>query len=377
MKKLLSALLSFFLLCSVCCATEAPPNISASSAILLDAESGRVLFEKEAHTQRGIASITKLLTALVAVESTPDLSRTVTITEEHMVEGTSMYLKIGETLTLEELLYGMLLQSGNDAALAVATCCAGDVETFVAWMNEWAEDLGMKNSHFANPTGLDEDGHYSTAYDMALVAQAVLQNDTLRQIAATRTAVVAGRSLKNHNKLLWQYDGCVGMKTGYTISSGRTLVSAATKNEQTLICVTLNAPDDWADHEALLNYGFRAWKTCALAEAGKLFCLLPVSGSIIPQTRVVIADTIRYPLSEQERVKAEIVLSKQTEAPIEKGQAAGQLIFYLEEEKIGETALIYEKSVPENKPAPTLRERLFSFLFHRDKDTFQMTTATF
>lgn len=377
MKKLLNGLLSLCLLCPTCYALETPPSISASSAVLMDAESGRVLYEKEAHTQRGIASITKLLTALVAVESTPDLSRTVTVSEEHLVEGASMYLKVGETLTLEELLYGMLLQSGNDAALAVATCCAGDVETFVAWMNEWAEGLGMKESHFANPTGLDGEGHYSTAYDMALVAQAVLQNEILSQIVVTRTAVKAGRTLKNHNKLLWQYEGCIGLKTGYTMSSGRTLVSAAIRDGQALICVTLNDPDDWDDHEALLDYGFREWKTQLLAEEGKLLRFLPVAGSLIPQVRVVVAETVCFPLSDQERVRTEIVLPESTEAPLKQGQQAGKMIFYLEQERIGETALLYEEAVPQNRASPTLRERLFAFLFCRDGEASQMTMALF
>lgn len=377
MKKLFGGLLFLCLLCPVCYAVESPPSISASCAVLMDAESGRVLYEKDAHTQKGIASITKLLTALVAVESTPDLSRTVTVTEEHITEGTSMYLKVGEVLTLEELLYGLLLQSGNDAALAVATCCAGDVETFVAWMNEWAEDLGMTDSRFANPSGLDEEGHYSTAYDMALVARAVLQNETLSRIVATRTAVTAGRSLKNHNKLLWQYEGCVGMKTGYTMRSGRTLVSGATRNGQTLICVTLNAPDDWADHTALLDYGFGTWTVQTLAEERKLFRSLPVRGSLIPRVRVVIANTVRYPLSEQEGVRTEVELAKRTEAPVAKGQAAGKLIFYLEQEKVGETALLYEETAPDNRASPTLRERLFSLLFNRSADASQMTMAIF
>ena len=142
-----------------------------------------------------------------------------------------MYLKPGEEITLEELLYGLLLQSGNDAAMAIATGCAGEVETFVGWMNQWAEELGMENTHFANPSGLDEDGHYSTAYDMSLLAREVLENEILREIVATKTATKAGRSLKNHNKLLWQYEGCEGMKTGYTSEAGRTLVSCARRGE--------------------------------------------------------------------------------------------------------------------------------------------------
>ena len=256
MKKVVAVLLTACFLCPACYAAEAP-TVSAASAILVDAATGRVLYEKDADTQRLIASTTKLMTALVAVESTPDLQRMVTVIPEYQAEGSSMYLAVGEEITLEELLYGLLLHSGNDAALAIAGGCAGDVETFVGWMNQWASEIGMSNTHFSNPNGLDAEDHYSTAYDMALLAREVLENDVLREMVATKSIHVAGRDLTNHNKLLWRYEGCGGMKTGYTMAAGRTLVSCATRNGQTLICVTLNAPNDWEDHEALFDYGFQ------------------------------------------------------------------------------------------------------------------------
>ena len=156
-------------------ARGAAPSTSAASVILVDGDSGRVLYEHNAHERRPIASITKLMTALVAVESTPDLAQEVTIKAEYTrAEGSSMYLREGEVLTLEALLYGLLLASGNDAALAVAGACAGDVDTFVAWMNQWAADLGMEDTHFANPNGLNDNNHYSTAADMALLARVVM-----------------------------------------------------------------------------------------------------------------------------------------------------------------------------------------------------------
>ena len=174
----------------------AQPTLSASSAVLMDRESGRVLYEKNAGERRSIASITKLMTALVAVELHPDLSSTVTVEREWTgAEGSSMYLKPGEELSLEALLYGLLLSSGNDAALAIAGYCAGDVESFVAEMNKKAAQLGMNDTHFANPNGLDDPQHYSTAYDMALLARAVLEQEELRAIASTRSIFIAGRSL--------------------------------------------------------------------------------------------------------------------------------------------------------------------------------------
>lgn len=175
-----------------------------------------------------IASITKLMTALVALESGHDLEETVTVGEAcTRAEGSSLYLRPGEEISLKGLLYGVMLRSGNDAALAVAEHCGGSVEEFVGRMNEKAAQLGMVNSHFANPNGLNAEGHYSSAYDMALLARACLENEALAEIATTKSATVDGRVLTNHNKLLWQYEGCIGLKTGYTEKAGRTLVSAA------------------------------------------------------------------------------------------------------------------------------------------------------
>ena len=200
-------------------------EVSATACVLMDADTGQVLYEKNGDKRMLIASTTKLMTALVALEQgTP--SQVITVTAAHMAEGSSMYLRPGEKLTLEELLYGLLLCSGNDAALAL-TECAGGVAPFVERMNEKAAALGMRNSHFANPNGLDDEAHYSTAYDMALLGCAAVNEPTLRRMVSTRTAVIGGRTLTNHNKLLSRLDGCVGLKTGYTKAAGRTLVSCA------------------------------------------------------------------------------------------------------------------------------------------------------
>lgn len=334
------------------------PSVSAASAILMDAGSGRILYAKDAHTRRLIASTTKLMTALVAVESTPHLEKTVTMTMDYVAEGSSMYLKLGEEISLHDLLYGLLLSSGNDAALAIAGLCAGDAETFVGWMNEWAEELGMTDSHFANPNGLDDKEHYSTAYDMALLAQAVLQNETVAGIVATKTAHVAGRSLTNHNKLLWRYEGCIGMKTGYTEAAGRTLVSAAERDGQTLICVTLNDSNDWEDHARLLDYGFAHFKAHPLARAGKVFRRIPVSGSLLPQVGVVTASDVSYPLAPDERVRVKVDLPIKIQAPVRAGTIAGRLTFSVNGEAVGETYLLYAANVPDNAPRPSLLRRV-------------------
>lgn len=363
MKRLLVALIALALCCPVCRAEEGiPPAVSAEAAILMDAGSGRVLYEKDAHSKRLIASTTKLMTALVAVESTPRLDKVITVRPEYQAEGSSMYLKVGEELTLRELLYGLLLASGNDAALAIAGGCAGEVETFVDWMNQWAAELEMTDTHFANPNGLDDEEHYSTAYDMALLARAVLGNGTLREMVATRSITVAGRSLTNHNKLLWRYEGCRGMKTGYTEAAGRTLVSCATREGQTLICVTLKDRDDWEDHAALLDYGFQSWPVHLLARREKVFRSLEVTGSLLPRVTVETAADVVYPLGSTERVRAEITLPGTVKAPVQKGTIAGKLTFLLEGEKIGETYLLYGADIPADEPGPSLFRHMMELL---------------
>ena len=230
---------------------------SAASAILMDADSGRVLYEHNADRKMLIASTTKILTALVAIEE-GDLHDSVKISREAAyTEGSAMYLTEGETLTLETLLYGVLLCSGNDAAVAVAQHVGGSVKGFVALMNEKARELGMEHSSFANPNGLDDEQHYSTARDMAKLARAALENETLMRIASTRSVTIGGRTMTNHNKLLHYVDGCLGLKTGYTKAAGRTLVSCAERAGQRLVAVTLQDGNDWADHAALYDYGFR------------------------------------------------------------------------------------------------------------------------
>lgn len=184
-----------------------------------------------------------------------------------MAEGSSMYLRPGEKLTLETLLYGLLLSSGNDAALAVTECMGGAVP-FVARMNEKAAELGMENTHFANPNGLDDEAHYSTAEDMAKLAAAAMDDPVLRRVASTRTARIGGRTLTNHNKLLSRVEGCVGLKTGYTRAAGRTLVSCAERDGVRLVAVTLQDGDDWNDHASLYEQGFRVLRPVKAVERG-------------------------------------------------------------------------------------------------------------
>ena len=245
-------------LCLIFCITPAVAEaleVSATAAVLMDADMGQVLYEKNGDRQMLIASTTKIMTALVVLEhAAPD--DVITVTPDHMAEGSSMYLKAGETVRVEELLYGLLLCSGNDAALAL-TECAGGLTPFVALMNEKAAALGMAHTSFANPNGLDADGHYSTARDMAVLAAAAMENPTFRRICSSRSVTIGQRTMENHNRLLRQVEGCVGLKTGYTRAAGRTLVSCTERDGCRLVAVTLQDGNDWADHAALYDYGFR------------------------------------------------------------------------------------------------------------------------
>lgn len=239
----------------------AVPSTSAGSLCLLDAATGEVLAEKNACQPSLIASTTKIMTALVVTERC-DLDRLVTVPPEATgIEGSSMYLKTGEQLTVRELLYGLMLHSGNDAAVALALCSAGSVERFVGWMNETAQSLALCNTHFANPNGLDDDENYSTAHDLAILTRYALKNPEFLRIVSTRSIRAAGRCLTNHNRLLWSLEGAIGVKTGYTRAAGRILVSAAERCGRRLIVVTINDGNDWRDHSALYDYGFSLYQT--------------------------------------------------------------------------------------------------------------------
>lgn len=335
MKRLISALAAGALALSLAAPARAV-STSASCAILMDGDSGRILYAQNIHEARLIASITKLMTALVAVERVGDLERVVTIQPEWLgSEGSSIYLKAGEEITLRGLLYGLLLQSGNDAAMAIACYVAGDEASFVELMNRKARELGMDHSSFANASGLNHEDHYSTAYDMALLARACLANETVAEICATRSITIGNRTFANHNRLLYQYEGCVGMKTGYTERAGRTLVSAARRDGQTLICVTLNDGNDWADHTALLDYGFSTYPAQALCREGEEFGRVPVSGSLLRSVPAVAAEEVRFPLREGEALERSVELTADLlQAPVSPGTVVGTVWWKLDGQEV-------------------------------------------
>ena len=201
-----------------------------------------------------------------------DLTQEVSVPPEAAgIEGSSVYLRAGERVCVEDLLYGMMLQSGNDAAASLAIAHSGSIEAFAQRMNARAAELGLKDTHFANPHGLDAEENFSTASDLARLAAKAMDNETFARVVSTRQYRFGERVVINHNKLLWRYEGAEGVKTGFTKAAGRILVSSAMRQGRRLICVTINAPDDWNDHAALLDAGFSQFKPCALCRKGQIF----------------------------------------------------------------------------------------------------------
>lgn len=332
---------------AVCCLSVPAEAVetSATAAILVDADSGRVLYEKQADRQMLIASTTKIMTALLAVEL-GELSETVTVsTNAAGTEGSSMYLKAGEELRLETLLYGLLLSSGNDAAVAVAEHIAGSVEAFAQRMNEKARELGMTNSSFANPNGLDHEDHYSTARDMARLACAAMENRTLMRLASTKSVSVGGRTMTNHNKLLTMQEGCIGLKTGYTRAAGRTLVSCMEKNGQRLVAVTLQDGNDWADHRTLYAYGYAQYPAQTGAVPGQVVQFAPISGGLQAAVPLVSAGRFSWPVGSGETLERTVELPVPLQAPLRAGTKVGEAVFALDGQEVGRVDLLCGKTV--------------------------------
>jgi len=356
--RLTAAVLSLFLFLFLIPDSAFAVSTSASAAVLMDAESGRVLYAHNENARMLIASTTKIMTALVAIEN-GCLSDTVTVKREAtLAEGTSMYLKEGEQLSLETLLYGLLLSSGNDAALAVADAVGGSVDHFVVMMNEKASVLGMADTSFANPHGLDAENHYSTALDMARLACAAMENETLMRIASTKSVSVGGRTMSNHNRLLTSVDGCLGLKTGYTRAAGRTLVSCAQRNGQRLVAVTLQDGNDWADHAALFEYGFSSFRREQILTRGEVVDTLPVIDGLVSSAKIVAASTLSWPTGEGETLSVRYDLPTVLSAPLEAGDPVGQAILFLDGREVARTDLLCGISA-----APAIPEPMS--LFHR------------
>ena len=315
-------------------------NISAECAILLDASSGRVLYEKNAEQRHLIASTTKIMTALVVLEQAENLDATVTIPEDWMgVEGSSMYLEAGDVVSIRGLLYGLILNSGNDAATVLATTLAGDEATFVEWMNEYAARFGMNDTHFSNPHGLDAEDHYSTAHDMARLMVEAMKNEEFREITHTRYISIDGFELYFHNKLLNMYEYCISGKTGYTVAAGRTLVTASEKDGHLLVAVTLNAPDDWNDQIAMYEYGFNNYSLTDICTGGSCYTTLPLAGgdAYLP---VYCINDLSYLVLDNETVERTVYLPCEITQSVGKGAIIGKVEYQVDGSAAGTTYLI-------------------------------------
>ena len=328
--------------------------VSAQHAYVLDAVSGRVLYEKAPNERSLIASTTKIMTALIVCEQCNVLDRMRIPREAVGIEGSSMYLQEGEILTLQELLYGLMLSSGNDAAVALAIYCGGTVEGFAELMNDKARNLGLRNTHFENPNGLDSPGHYSTARDLAVLAAYAMENPIFRKTVSTKQLHMGQRYLTNHNKLLWRVEGADGVKTGYTKAAGRILVSSAIRNNRRLVAVTIDDPDDWEDHASLLESGFSRYSVRRVVTKGQSVDTLEVAGGEGSRVTVLAAEDFEYALAEGENPQLMLPGPGFVYAPAVEGAEAGFAYILLEGRTIGKVPVVYgetiEQTPEETKP---------------------------
>ncbi len=319
--------------------------VSARCALVLDGVTGRELYGKNVDQQSLIASTTKIMTALVVCEQCNVLDRVRIPAEAVGIEGSSMYLRQGEVLTVQELLYGMMLHSGNDAAVALAIYCGGTVEGFAELMNDKARLLGLENTHFVNPNGLDAPEHYSTARDLAVLAAYAMENPIFYKTVSAKTVTVGQRALRNHNKLLWLFDGADGVKTGYTRASGRILVSSATRQGRRLICVTIDDPDDWQDHCALLESGFSEYEIQRIVSVGDVIGSVEIAGGQSGTVELLAASDFDYALSREEEPELILPGTGFVYAPVVQGADAGWAHVSINGRSIGKVPLVYGKTV--------------------------------
>ena len=326
---------------------------------MLDAVSGRVLHEKDPHSQSLIASTTKIMTALIVCEQCNVLDRMQIPKEAVGIEGSSMYLQEGEVLTIQELLYGLMLRSGNDAAVALAIYCGGTVEGFAELMNDKARNLGLTNTHFVNPNGLDAPGHYSTARDLAVLAAYAMENPVFYQTVSTKNVRVGERYLTNHNKLLWRVEGADGVKTGYTKAAGRILVSSATRDHRRIITVTIDDGDDWNDHAALIHEGFSRYRMTDIVAQGDCLATLEVLGGENRRVEVLARTDFSFPLAPEERPQTMLPGPGFAYAPVAEGGEAGFAYVLIEGKAVGRIPVVYGQTIEQEKEEKGFFEKLF------------------
>jgi len=346
MKKFNIFVLVFALLFSNISFGSEYPSVSAKSAIVMDDSSGRILFSKNSDAKLAMASTTKIITAIVGLENGKLNDIINTSLKAAHVEGSSIWLEENEKITMENALYGLMLNSGNDAAISIAEHIAGDTDKFAKLMNSLAKKVGAYNSNFVNPNGLDADGHYTTAYDLGLLTRYGLSIPKFAEIVKTKEKKIPweghewDRSLKNHNKLLWQYEYCNGVKTGFTKKSGRCLVSSAVKDGYQLVTVTLSAGDDWNDHRNMFEYAFNTYMPKLIFTKNQYVKTLVVKGGKKNKVMLVTKDKLSIPLSENEdNITYQYNGPEIIEAPVSKYSEIGKMDIYLNEKIIGSVAL--------------------------------------
>lgn len=310
-------------------------NDSASSSIVMDMSTGRILYEKNSHTKRLIASTTKIMTCILAIEN-GNLDDTVEVGEEVLkMYGSNIYLELGEKMKLRDLLYGMMLRSGNDAATVIATYIGKDLNTFVQMMNQKAQEIGMKDTTFKNPTGLDDyEENYSTAYDMALLSKYAYQNETYREIVGTEKYKVEGKKLyiwNNRNELLKTYQNATGGKTGYTPRAGHTLVTTASYNGLNLTAVTLNDGNMYLNQEKLYDEVFSNYEQITILDKNNF----EISNNYY-EDKIYIKNSFSYPLTKEEQEKVTTLVSLTKKTNLKNDEKVGKVEVYLENKKIHE-----------------------------------------
>jgi len=328
--------------------TEAIDTPTATAAILIDGETGQILYEKNSHLHRPPASLTKILTAIIAIEE-GNLQDRVKVSQRAVYqEGSSIYLEEGEELRLEELLYAILLASGNDASVAIAEHISGSVEKFALLMNKKARDMGAISSNFLNPSGLPQAGHISTAYDLAMIMRYSLKNSVFSRIISTKTRTISwdnnewGRGLRNHNKLLWSYEDITGGKTGYTKAAGRCLLASARKGDREVIAVVLNCPDDWLEVRNLLNYGLNNFKQVNVINKGEVIHQILWEDAREGKLSIMAGDQVNIliPSGGEIKIKKELYIKPELKLPIKKGEIIGYLKIYSKGELFSKSDLI-------------------------------------
>lgn len=331
MKRLVSVFTALIILLMSLEFTVSAAEVSAKAAVVICGDTGEVLFSKN-HTERlPMASTTKIMTGLLLCEY-GNLDREITITAEMVrVEGSSMGLLVGDKVTLHDLLYGLMLASGNDAANTIAVVMAGSTKAFADLMNNKSKEIGLKNTSFVTPSGLDDENHYTTAYDLALLTKYAMKNKDFAEAVGSKSAVLNygnppyRRTLTNHNKLLKSVEGCVGVKTGFTKKSGRCLVSAVKRDGKYVIAVTLNAPNDWQDHKNMLEYGLSKIIQTEITPKKSEYKIPVISG--VTDNLTVKIEPFLLNSSESEGFSCEVCLPPYLFAPIENGEVIGKTVY--------------------------------------------------